>query len=356
MRRRRLLSAAVLTLAGAAALRPGSGLRAEIIDRVVAVIEDEAVFQSDVNRRMRPFEQEFAAIPSEQERATVRERRFCETVERMVDDSLIRRAATRAHITVNEEDVDRLVRSVAEQRGASPQDLYEAVEAAGVTRSEYRSFMEAEVLRLRVFNQRVRGRVNISPADVAEEYRRRARALQDRAPVQAAHVFFAFPENPTAEQVAEVRRRAELAARRARTENFDQLVLELSEDTETRQQGGSLGMIDPGASGQDAMPAWVLNALRDLQPGGTSGAVRGDNGFHVFRLTSRQTVTPPELSSVREQIGAELLDREVARAAEDYLRELRQRTAVEVRVRCERRSIAAQQAEQAAAQRQQGGL
>ena len=305
---------------------------ADIIDRVVAVIDDEAIFLSDVARRLRPFERQLEQIADTRERAFRRECLYGETLERMVDDMLIRRAATRAHLTVTDADVDHMIEGVARQRNATPADIYAALEQEGLTRTEYRTFMEAEVLRLRVINVRVRGRVQIGQSEVADEYRRRVRTATDRAPFHAAHVFLAFPENPSSAQVVATQQRAEEVAARARAgEDFAVLARQSSDDAATRDAGGDLGTVDPSDT-ENAPPTWLVNALRGLTPGQTSGAVRGENGYHVFRLIEREPVAIPPLTEVHTDLYNDLVNHEMARQQTIYLRELRQRSAVVVRM------------------------
>lgn len=323
--------ASTLALAGAVVSHPRVA-RAEVVDRVVAVIEDDAIFLSDLERRLRPFDRELEAMGNPRERAERRERLYRETLDRMIDDALIRRAAQRAHVSVADADVERMIEGIARSRHVTVQDIYDAVEHEGITRSEYRSFMEAQVLRLRVLNVRVRGRVHITDNDVAEEYRRRVRDATALSPFRAAHVYFAFPANPTAAQVAETRARAEQVAARAQAgEDFSVLAREFSQDEATRNDGGDLGPLDPRDTDAQ-IPSWLLAALRDLQPGQTTGAVRGDNGFHVFKLLSRDAPPPPPLAAVRDDLYQDLLNQEMTRQERVYLRELRHRTSIVVRL------------------------
>jgi peptidyl-prolyl cis-trans isomerase SurA len=303
-----------------------------VVDRIVAVIDDDAIFLSDLQRHVRPFEQELQQVPDGRERASRREELYRRTLEQMVDDALIRKAASRAHVSATEADIDRMIDGIARQRGATRDDVYQAIEAQGIPRADYRAYMEMQVLRLRVLNVRVSHRIGISESDINEEYRRRVRAVNDRAPFHAAHVFVAFPDNPTSAQVVAVQRRAEQIAARARAgEDFSALARDYSDDASTRDSGGDLGAIDPNNS-QAPPPAWLVGALRDLRPGQSSDATRGENGYHVFRLIGRDAVTIPPLAAVRTELYNELMNREMARQEQAYLRELRRRSAVEVRL------------------------
>lgn len=325
MRTTAILLSAMLTLG---ALAPARTARAELIDRVVAVLDEEAIFLSEVETRARPFLAELPEGASEAERATMRQRVIRETLDRMIDDSLIRHAATRLHLTVSDEDVDQFIERIARERGATVDQLYAALEHEGITRAEYRGHMETEVRRLKVLQLRVRGRINITESDLQEAYRRFVRESAGAAAIHAAHMYFAIPPDATAAQLAEVTLRAREASRRARGgEDFATLVAQLSDDEATRASGGDLGEIQPGA-----LPEALEQALVQLENGEVSQPVRGPNGFHVLRVTSRRAVTPPSFDDVRDRLYAALLNREMQRHQEIYLRELRRGAALDVRM------------------------
>ncbi len=325
MRKTALVLSAVLTVGALAPLRVA---RAELLDRVVAVLDEEAIFLSEVETRARPFLAEIPQGGGEAERARMRQRVIRETLDRMIDDSLIRHAATRLHLTVTDDDVDQFIERIARERGATTEQLYAALEHEGISRAEYRGHMETEVRRLKVLQLRVRGRINITESDLQEAYRRFVRESAGAAAIRAAHVYVSVPADATPAQEAASLARATEAARRARAgEDFGTLAAQLSEDEATQASGGDLGEIQPGV-----LPESLERALVQLENGEVSDPVRGPNGFHVLRVTSRRAVTPPPFEEVRERLYAALLNREMQRHQEIYLRELRRGAALDVRM------------------------
>ena len=145
---------------------------AEVIDRVVAVLDEEAIFLSELERRARPFLIDIPASAPAEERAARRQAVLREVLDRMIDDALLRQAATRLHVSVTDEDVDQFIERIARERGATVDQMYEALQHEGVSRADYRAHMETEVRRLKVLQQRVRGRISITDADLQEAYRR----------------------------------------------------------------------------------------------------------------------------------------------------------------------------------------
>ena len=301
--------------------------RAEIIDRVVAVLDEEAIFLSDVERRARPFLAEIPAGAAGAEREQMRQRILRETLDRMVDDQLIRQAATRLHITVNDEDVEQFIGRIAQERGVTTEQLFEALQREGVSITEYRAHMETEVRRLKVLQLRVRGRINLTDADLQEAYRRFVREAAGSSILHAAHIFLATPEGADAAAVEAVRARAADAARRVRGgERFEDVAAAVSDDAASRGSGGDLGEVAPGT-----IPEALERTLSGLADGEVSDPIRGPNGWHVMRVVSRRAATPPPFEEVRDRLYAALLNREMLRQQDLYLRELRRTAALEMR-------------------------
>ena len=316
-------------LLGVALSLGGAGAWAEeVIDRVVCVVDDDAIFLSELERRARPFLAEIPAGLSAQQRAERRAEVLRTALDRMIDDQLIRRAATRAHLTVSEDDVDEFIGRMATERGATPEQIYAALQQEGVSRTEYRTYMESEVLQLRVLQARVRGRINITDADLQQAYRRAVREAADQTVPTVAHVLIGVAEDATPEQVAAARARAQEVARRARAgEDFSNLARQMSDDTASRESGGVLGEIQPGS-----LPEELDQAITALTVGGVSDPVRGAAGWHVIRLVSRRAVEPPPFASVRDRLYAALVNREMLRQRGIYLRELRRTVSIDDRL------------------------
>ncbi len=214
--------------------------RAEEIDRVVATLDEEAIFLSEVEAHARPLLVESAAQPGTAEQRAERRRTILrQSLDRMLNDRLMRRAATRAHTTVTSEEVDEFIERLAAERGATPAQVYAALEAEGITRAEYRARMETEVLTLKVLQARVRGRINITEADLRQEYQRIIREAPQRAVWQVAHILVEVPESATDAERDAARGRAADAARRAQGgEDWAAVVRATSSDENTRESGG----------------------------------------------------------------------------------------------------------------------
>ncbi len=309
-RRTGLLAAIALSCAlSTLAATPAS---AEVIERVVATVNDEAIFLSEVRRRAAPFLSQVMATASQRERTALLERLYAQMLDVLIDEELIRQAAQRMQIRVSSADVDRAIENVRAQNNLSEEEFWEAVQAQGYSETAYRSDLRRQLLRLKVINTRVRGRVNITEEDVRREYDQATRRANRRFRFRAAHVFLPLTANASATEVAAVRQEAARIREGLTAENFDAAVEE--------HGGGDLGWLSQGD-----LPEELENALLTLEPGQLSAPVRGPSGYHVFLLRERESAgsSAPAYDDVKEEIYRRMLDEAMTRQEELFLAELR---------------------------------
>lgn len=72
----------------------------------------------------------------------------------------------------------------------------------------------------------------------------------------------------------------------------------------------------------------ALRAVRELEPGGTTKAVRSGTGFHVLKLLEREVPQLPPFEAIEAQVRAEWVRRAGDRTLRAYLDELRARARI----------------------------
>ncbi len=106
---------------------------------------------------------------------------------------------------------------------------------------------------------------------------------------------------------------------------FEELARTHSNDL-TASKGGDLGWIYPG----DTVPDFE-RAMNALQPGEVSGPVESPFGYHLIQVLERKTA---DVSDERKRLVARqaLRERKIAEAAEEWVRQVRDRAYVEYRL------------------------
>ncbi len=239
--------------------------RADVIEQVVATVNDEAIFLSDLRQQAMPFLPRVMSAPTQEERMTGLRTLYQEILEKLIDQELIEQAARDMQVRVTSRDVERAVLNVIRQNGLSEQEFWEAVRGQGFTEAQYRADVRKQLLRLKVINQRVRGRVNITEADVRRRYEQRLRQANRSVRFRTSHLFLSLPENASATDVASVRDEAREIREELSAANFADMIAEYG--------GGELGWLSQGD-----LPGDLERELLTLEDQEISDPVQGERG------------------------------------------------------------------------------
>ncbi|MBW2546793.1 MAG: SurA N-terminal domain-containing protein [Deltaproteobacteria bacterium] len=294
----------------------GSTARADVVERVVATVNDEAIFLSDLRKRAVPFLPQVAEAPTETERASRLKDLYEELLNVLVDDQLLRQLAAGSGIRVTEADVDSAIENLRLQNNMTEEQLAQALDAQGFTKAQYRRDLKRQLLRLKVMNERVRSRVNVTEEEVRARYEQRARGEGSELRFQVSHIVVPVAEGASAIQVAAKRQEAKTLRASLTPENFNARATQLG--------GGDLGWLSQGD-----LPEELERELLQLSTGEISAPVRGSSGFHIFFLEDRQAGADfPSYEEMKQELYREMLDAAMLRQEKIFLDEMRRQAVV----------------------------
>ena len=277
-------SPALPTLPAAAAGTPAAGAASRepvLVDRVVAVVNNEAITARELEIRTRSIEKR---LRSQNVQLPPMEELRKQVLERMIVDRAATQAAREAGIRIDDAAIDRAIGRIAQDSKLSMAQLRQRVEADGQSFSGFRQEVASEMAIGRMRERDIEGRVQVSEAEVdallAEQAGGGAAAA---AEINIAQLLVRVPENAPPEAVERARLRAEAIAREARGGvDFGRLVVNLSDGTDAIS-GGELGMRTV-----DRLPPIFVQAVEPLAPGEIAPVLRSPAGFHVLKLVDRR--------------------------------------------------------------------
>jgi peptidyl-prolyl cis-trans isomerase SurA len=281
----RCLLLAGLMLAGA--VYPATGTKRELVDRVVAVVENDAIFQSDIDRTVSQFmiDQGQTSMPD-----SARVRLKGQILNSLISDKLIVAQAGKLEITVSFEEVEETVRrTIAEKQellgGEAAFDRQLALENMTMDdlKKLYREQVRNRMLVDRVLAAEIdRRTLRISEEELQAHYQERMAELPARPEVvHLKTLILAFQSSDNARLAAREKIDA-VYARLQAGEDFADLARQASEDP-SAPAGGDLGFVNL-ADLRD--PAFVEVAGR-LEVGAVSEPVLTSFGYHIIKLVEK---------------------------------------------------------------------
>jgi len=144
---------------------------AEVVDRVVAVVNDDIIALFELNQAVKPYVDRIEALgyPLEKKRKVlfkVREDILNQLIDKMLTDQEIKRSK----ITVSEKEVDSAIERFKESGFHTDEELREALARQGLTMEEYRNRMRGQILRSKLLNIEVKSKIVITKKDVEAYY------------------------------------------------------------------------------------------------------------------------------------------------------------------------------------------
>src|SRR3954470_9863831 len=127
--------------------------RAEIKDRMVAVVNGQAISLSDLEERLGP---ELARVPPGPAGTPQRQRLLKQGLDQMIDERLVESEATGLGIEVADEEITHLVEQLAKQNNLDIAQFQSALSAQGISMETVRESLKRQQLTLRLLQYRVK--------------------------------------------------------------------------------------------------------------------------------------------------------------------------------------------------------
>ena len=278
------LLAALATTHALAQARPAP-VRAQPLDRVVAIVNDDAITQYELDDAKRvvleTLKKQKVAVPS----SDVLDK---QVLERLITERTILQYAKDNGIKVDDAQVERTIQRIAEDNKMSVDDLRKALARDNIPYSRYREDIRNEIIVQRVREREVDSQVTVSDAEVAAYLATLKTQSGGEAEYHIAHILVLVPEQANPDQIEARRRRAEEALRSLKSGGeFSQVAATFS-DAGDALQGGNLGWRS-GAR----LPTIFVEAVRNMKVGDVSPVLRSAAGFHILKLLDKRSRNEP---------------------------------------------------------------
>ena len=275
-----LFMSLALGLAAAAA-------HAEPLDRIVAVVNEGVVLQSELDRALDMTRKQLAdrkiALPPDDVLRT-------QMLERLVLTRVQTQRAEEAGIRVDDRELNEVLNNLAAQNKMTIAEFAVSVRKQGLDYLGLRETVRDEITIQRLRAREIEHRVLVTEQDIALFLANQARL--DKSEYRVSHILVAVPDGAPGEERAKAKKKAEaLYERIKKGEDFAQIAITNS-DGQQALQGGDLDW-RPGAS----LPELFANAVQTLRKGEVAPLLENASGFHILKLTDvrggqeRKTIT-----------------------------------------------------------------
>lgn len=298
---------------------------AETIERIVAIVNDDIITQSDVTKftdRLKSGGLVDDLLVSDENIRQDLLKDKTKLLNKMIDAKMIDTEVKRQNLTVPIERVEQEIRTIAKQNSLTRDELKTALQERGMSFSQYQDFIKTGLERQQLIEKAITSRIKVSEDDVV--------AALSVSNQEAGKQLFEY----TLAHILFLNAKAGAPAAKARAENvlgklkdgssFDKLASEFSEDPGF-ETGGLLGNFKSGELNKD-----LEDVVQKLAPGEYSNVVPTRGGYHIIRVVKKRLIADPNLEKEKEKVRARLYEAAYKKQFQTWLEQLRQEAFIRI--------------------------
>jgi parvulin-like peptidyl-prolyl isomerase len=297
-----------------------------VVDRVVAVVNQEMITLSEVEKWINPLKEEIVTEDrlEKQERTQALSR---QVLERLIEEKLIDQEVKKSGVKVTGKEIDAAVEEVKRRNSATQEDLEKALTVEGLTLETYKKQIEKGMQRQRLISWSVKVEAKPGEKELREFYQKNIGRYRTNETYRPGQILFVIPKEATPEEIREIRKKCEKVLERIKKgDDFGEMAILYSEDTSNKDHG-DLGYFKKG----ELIPVFEREALR-LKVGEVSGIVRTEFGFHIIKLLDRKGMDPLPFDQVIERVRVDYHEGEMEKAFKQYLSTLKEKSVIEIKL------------------------
>ncbi len=264
---------------------------AEMLDRIVAVVNDDIITLSELEESGKEYLDRVQEKAPEEKRKDYMKEARQRVLSKIITERLINQQAATANVKITDVELQRSYQKNLEKIGVSHQEFLRKLEETGLSEERYKTDLRNKLLRDKLILYEVRSKVVVTDEMVKEYYDNQYAEEIAQGGFYLLQMGFSWGESEQVQQsedlLAADKARARQRAERIRQEvldgeDFSKLARQES-DLPSAEDGGDLGIFQ-----ENELAPYMRDAIVNLDVGEISPVIETPNSFQFFKLLSRQ--------------------------------------------------------------------
>ncbi|MEH6569639.1 MAG: peptidylprolyl isomerase [Halioglobus sp.] len=262
-----------------AATMPVSHAATQILDQVVAIVDDDVIMASELRERLAAVTESLKAraidLPPEDE--LVRE-----TLDRLILESIQIQKGARVGVRISDAQLNGAMQRIAAQNRMSLEEFSQRLDAEGQSYVDMREQVRREMILQRVQSGNVNQRIQITPQEVDNFLATEEGQKLTQAEYRLVHALLPVAPGASEREIADAQRYVDQALQQINAGAPFDSVVSASND-KYAFSGGDLGWRK-----LNDLPSLFGDVAPKLDVGETSEAIRSESGFHLINLVEKR--------------------------------------------------------------------
>lgn len=304
---------------GAALLVGAPAFSAELVERIVARVNDRLITQSEFDKRV---DLTSKGPQAPKDRGQLRR----EALDDLIKEKLLAERARELSVSATDAEIDEALERVKGQYNLTTDAEFDAaLSQSGLTRDELRRQLRDTITIQKVVGRDVAARLDVTDDMLRQEYERQKEKLYP-VPEQArvAEIVVRFDKGIAAERERAGQRIAEAQGKIKAGAGFADVAREYSEGA-AKDRGGDLGTVSRG----ELMPSLDAAVFAD-PPNEYPSPVLMASSMHIFRVRDRKPASFRPFNDVKEELRKKIGDELYEKRFGEYVSKLKKEAFVKI--------------------------
>ena len=293
---------------------------AEVVDRIVAVVNNDIIRLVELNKAVSRFEDQIRSkgYPIDNENEEIYKIRM-EVLDNLIDEKLADQEIRTSGIFADESDIDNAIEQVKAMNYYSDEDLRKALAASNVSMGEYRDEIKRQILRNKLVNIKIKSKIIITETDIKNYYEDHPDKYASKKKYMLRNIMMSYPIAIDIQARQTVYSRMEAVYKQLNEGALFTEIAQKDSEAMNASDGGRLGLFSI-----DELAENIAEAIKELKPGEISPIVETDQGYQIFYVEKIEDTGGRTLSEVTDEIRKSLYEQSVNEKFQSWIEHLRE--------------------------------
>jgi len=304
----------------------GRAADAVVVDRIVAVVNNDLITLFDLNQTFRPYEANIKALgyAPERERETLFKLR-ADLLNKLIESKLTDQVVKNNNIEVSEQAIDDALERLKEARSLTDEDLRAGLTQQGLTLEEFRKNLKQQLLRNNLVNREIKSKIVITEDEIKVYYDAHREKHAGELKYHIWNIFLRTPEY------------ADESTKRLALEKMEAVITQLKQGRSFE----SLAAKDPaspmapkgadlGLFKLDELSPELKKAVSGMKAGDFSPILKTDLGYQIIFVQKIVETESKSVDAVKSEIHETLYNEAVDNRFQTWIKDLRKRSHIKI--------------------------
>ena len=299
---------------------------AEVVDRIVAIVNDDIITLLELNRSFKPYSEKIRALGY----STDKERKMLfkvreDILNQLIDQKIKDQEIKRFNIKISEKDIDQTIERIKEANFYTDEDLRAALAKDGLSLEEYRERIKEQILRTRLVNIKVKSKIVITKEDIKSYYENHQDKYGGKKKYHLYNIIIKVPSFADEKEKLKIKARMDSILKELNEgKSFETMANNYSKSS-SGTEGGDLGLF-----GLDECSPQLRNIIKEMKAGEFTSVLDTDHGFQIFFVKEIVQNSGKPLEDVSPEIEEILFNEIVEKKYQSWLEDLRKQSVIKI--------------------------